>query len=57
MLTREQIAEALAQTDEKYKTPEVNREVIIDFIENTQLKARHEGESARQERLIEEWRK
>lgn len=54
MLTREQIKEALAQTDEKYKTPEVNREVVIDFIENTQLKAKHEGEQDRQERLIEE---
>lgn len=26
MLTREQIKEALARTDEKYKTPEANRQ-------------------------------
>lgn len=53
MLTREQIKKALDQTDEKYKTPEVNREVIIDFIENTQLKAKHEGERGSQKWLIE----
>lgn len=57
MLTRDQIKEALAQTDEKFKTPEIKREAVIDFIENTQLKAKHEDESARQERLIEEWKK
>lgn len=54
MLTREQIKEALAERDKKYMTEEVKREAVIDFIENTQLKAKHEGERDSQEQLIEE---
>ena len=54
MLTREQIKAALAEKDEKYQTPEIKREAVVDFIERVQLFAKHEGERYRQEQLIEE---